>query len=191
MSPKSEEGADRPSTQRIAPNPENVAVLPESSDVPSALASSCPDCTGLHFADDCTGLPWADDRTEFHHDPTCPAAAQLADPATPLDYFRAHPEVTTRFDADDWEFAEIMRWRDFEAEPAAPPRLTKEWSDRVDLDDRARVDASQARTYAENARHMAERASAIEQSDSEYAAHHVAQFGCSRWAPADMQLGNR
>ncbi len=111
----------------------------------------------------------------------------MSEPATPLDYFHAHPEVTAGFDADDWDFAEIMRWRDLEAEPAAPPRLTEEWFARVDLDARARVDANLARSYAENTRHMAERAALLEQSESEYEAHHVAQFGCSQWAPADVQ----
>jgi len=80
MTPNSEEGAGcQPTpTPKRHPSPGNGTILP----------ASCPDCSGLHR--DAA-------RADLHHDPTCPAAASLAEVmADDRAWFADHPGARER-----------------------------------------------------------------------------------------------
>ncbi len=80
MTPNSEEGAGRQPTPtpNAIPSPGNGTILP----------ASCPDCSGLHR--DAA-------RADLHHDPTCPAAASLAEVmADDRAWFADHPGARER-----------------------------------------------------------------------------------------------
>lgn len=96
MTPHNEEGADRPSppTHHAVPNHENDTSVPASSDV---LAGSTLGSDALATCPDCSGLRHDADRAELHHDPTCPAAASLAEVvADDRTWFAARPGARER-----------------------------------------------------------------------------------------------
>jgi len=91
MTQNSEEGptAQSTPTQHIVPSPENMASVPAHGDAaPEWTLAPCPDCGGLHRDAE---------RGVLHHDPTCPAAASLAEVvAADADWFADRPGARER-----------------------------------------------------------------------------------------------